>query len=319
MVRIILHNLAQKISERSLFVSPASVGLAVILSAFVPMVLPVALSAPPGEAELRCILAETRWIAYAPTHYFPAESPPVLPSEADLVADLKVLRRAGFDGLITYGSDVERIPALADQVGFRRLLVGIWNPFSASERASVLRSVHEHGGLIVGVVVGNEGLSAGRYHLEALCAAMAEIGRSTGKPVSTTEPIDWLLSEPRLADCSTFLTVNAHPYFSNRKSPIDAVAWTLEAWNAVRKWFPTKPVLFKEVGLPSVGIGSGEENQKEYYLRLARTQVVFAYFEAFDATSRFKNGIVEQSWGLWRSDRTPKAIVDALPWSSARK
>ena len=36
------------------------------------------------------------------------------------------------------------------------------------------------------------------------------------------------------------------------------------------------------------------------------------YFEAFDA--RFKDGPIEQSWGLWRSDRTPKLIIQILPW-----
>lgn len=268
-----------------------------------------------GQAELRAVLEKTRWIAYAPTHYFPAESPPVLPSDADLVADLKALRGAGFDGLVTYGSDVERIPALAQRTGFHRMLVGIWDPWSLRERANVVRSAREYRELIAGVVVGNEGLSAGRYRLEALCRAMAEIGRKTRKPVSTTEPFDWLLSEPRLAACSSFLTVNAHPYFSNRKSPQEAVRWTVEAWNALRARYPNKVLLLKEVGLPSAGDdGLSEQNQREYYSQLARTRVVFAYFEAFDAMPRFKDGKIEQSWGLWKADRTPKAVVGALPW-----
>jgi hypothetical protein len=44
------------------------------------------------------------------------------------------------------------------------------------------------------------------------------------------------------------------------------------------------------------------------------TAVTFVYFEALDAAPRFKQGAIEQSWGLWHSDRTPKSVVGALPW-----
>lgn len=284
-------------------------------AAFLLIAPQAVLHARTNPSQLRTILEKTRWIAYAPTHYFPAASPPVLPSDAELEADLGVLRDVGFDGLITYGSDVEKIPAIAYKVGFRRMLVGIWDPWNPRERTNALRSVQKYSKLIAGVIVGNEGLSAGRYNVESLCKAMAEIGKITGKPISTTEPFDWILSEPRLAGCSAFLTVNAHPYFSNRKRPEDAVQWTFDAWNSLRSAYPSKPLLLKEVGLPTAGDeGLSEANQREYYLRLAQTHVVFAYFEAFDATPRFKAGVVEQSWGLWKADRTPKDIIDALPW-----
>jgi exo-beta-1,3-glucanase (GH17 family) len=297
-----------------------SVGFFAFLSALSLVTLLTEVHSASPETEMRHILGGTRWIAYAPTHYFPAESPPVTPSVASLTADLELLRGAGFDGLITYGADIDGLPDVASRLGFRRLIVGIWDPSSARERAYVMKAVMEHGGLIAGVIVGNEGILTGRYSLDMLCSAMAQIGRATGKPVSTTEPVDWILSEPRLAGCSGFITVNAHPYFSNRRLPADAVQWTVEAWDAIRKRYPGKPLLFKEVGLPTAGDRLlSEEGQKAYYVQLSRTQVVFTYFEAFDATARFKNGLVEQSWGLWRADRTPKALVSALPWRSVRK
>lgn len=273
-----------------------------------------------SAGNLGAVLKTTHWIAYAPTHYYPGESPPVLPSFEDVLADLTVLRQAGFDGLITYGVDMIRIPEAARRAGFRNVILGIWDPTNKSERENVLRATSEYKKLVVGVIIGNEGLSAGRYSVEHLCAAMAEIRSAIAKPVSTTEPVDWFFGEPRLSECSDFLTVNAHPYFSNRRNPTDAVRWTLDAWQALSQRYPKKPMIFKEVGLPTTGRdGLTEEVQKEYFLRLARTSVIFAYFEAFDATPRFKDGAVEQSWGLWRADRTPKEIVWALPWRASRK
>ena len=77
-----------------------------------------------------------RRIAYAPNGYFPAESPPVLPSRESLRADLRVLREAGFTGIVTYGAEIPAIPEIAHDLGFQAMLLGIWDPFDA--RALVL-------------------------------------------------------------------------------------------------------------------------------------------------------------------------------------
>lgn len=213
----------------------------------------------------------------------------------------------------------ESIPRIAETVGFKAMILGIWDPFSTTERATALKALQKHRELITGLIVGNEGLSAGRYDIDALCDAMKEIRNLTGKPVSTTEPVDWLLSEHKIGSCSSFISVNAHPFFSGKKEPEEAAKWTQQAWEAVRRLYPGKPLLFKEVGLPTRGdIWLSELGQEEYYTDLANTSVVFSYFEAFDATPRFKSGLTEQSWGLWTSDRRPKAIVAALPWRTIR-
>jgi exo-beta-1,3-glucanase (GH17 family) len=277
------------------------------------------LAAQPSPHVISRILARTHWVSYAPTHYYPGETPPVYPDIESITVDLSILRGAGFDGLITYSAELGSIPSLAEKVGFRSMLIGIWDPWSPKERLELLKAVREHRELIAGVIVGNEGLLSGRYSIGSLCEAMADLRRATSKPVSSTEPVDWVLGERRLAECSTFLSVNAHPYFSNHREAQDAVRWTVVTWDAIRRRYPQLPLLFKEVGLPSAG-GSdlSEESQKAYYQRLSQTKLVFSYFEAFDATARFKRGLVEQSWGLWRADRTPKPVVDALPWRSRK-
>jgi exo-beta-1,3-glucanase (GH17 family) len=165
------------------------------------------------------------------------------------------------------------------------------------------------------LIVGNEGLMTGRYSVDRLCAVMRELEQETGKLVSTTETLDWLLSDPAPANCSTFITANAHPLFNGDRQPGPAAQWTVDAWNVLRTRYPTKLLLLKEVGLPSAGASDlSPQGQASYYAALALTTVKFSYFEAFDATPRFKDSLIEQSWGLWRSDRTPKLVVSRLPW-----
>jgi len=274
-------------------------------------------SKKPAFPGLEKVISRQHWISYAPTHYFPANSPPIIPSAVSVREDLVTLREAGFTGLITYGAQVESIPDVAEDLGFRAMILGIWDPFSTNEKEQALKAVRDHRRLILGLIGGNEGLLNGRYDVETLCGTMDEIRKSSGKPVSTTEPVDWILSESKIGSCSSFITANAHPYFANRKMPAAAVEWTVQAWGAVRNKYPRMAVLLKEVGLPSGGDEAmSQEAQRQYYVGLAKTPILFSYFEAYDATPRFKEGSTEQSWGLWTAERRPKSIVESLPWRS---
>lgn len=266
-----------------------------------------------GDFALR--LERTRWVAYAPTNYYPAERPPVFPTDESVRRDLQVLREYGFDGLVTYSAEVESVPRIAREVGFRAMLLGVWDPTDATERQKALRSIRQEGRLIIGLIVGNEGVLTARYRVADLCATMAALKTATAKPVSTTEPADLILGMPKLVECSDFITVNAHPFFAGQKDPQEAVAWTIATWDDLRKEYPSKALVFKEVGLPSAGEPAlSDDNQRRYYELLGRTSVRFVYFEAFDASPRFKEGAVEQSWGLFTNGRKPKAVVKALPW-----
>jgi hypothetical protein len=55
----------------------------------------------------------------------------VLPSRESLRADLRVLREAGFTGIVTYGAASHAIPEIAHDLGFHAMLLRIWDPFGA--------------------------------------------------------------------------------------------------------------------------------------------------------------------------------------------
>ena len=73
-------------------------------------------------------------------------------------ADLKALRPV-FDGLVLYGyhdKSTPRIVAVAKELKFRALLLGIWNPKSATEIEGVVRLVTQfEKNLAMGVAIGN--------------------------------------------------------------------------------------------------------------------------------------------------------------------
>ena len=260
--------------------------------------------APLASAEFAAQLQQIRWAAYAPTNYRPDLVPPVLPSDESIQMDVRVLRSYGFNGLITYSAQIPSIPEIAAAGGFGGVLLGVWDPTSEDEIHAVIEAAKSP--VVLGIIVGNEGLMTHRYTAEVLNKAMTEVRQKTGKPVSTTEVIESFYTRADLLRWSDFLTINAHPYFHAHRDAASAVAWTVEAWRRIKQYVPDKPMLFKEVGLPTSGAAENSESiQHDYYERLLTdTDVVFAFFEAFDA--KFKTGDVEQSWGIFHSDRSAK-------------
>ncbi len=263
---------------------------------------PVTKGVAPLPARTLVTLPTAIWVAYAPTHFNPNATPPLRPSEASIRTDLQVLHDAGFDGLVTYGAEFPAIPRIAESIGFKAMLLGIWEPGNVDEMRQAKESARS--AIVAGVIVGNEGLTFHRYTLPVLREAMDEMRRDTGKPISTTEIIESYSAIPQLAEWSDFLAVNAHPYFHEIRNPIIAAEWTATAYAKVAKRYPDKMLIFKEVGLPTAVPGVTEKDQFEYYQALQKTPVKFVFFEAFDAL--FKKGSAERSWGIFHADRTPK-------------
>ena len=264
--------------------------------------------APVQTTEPADVLARLCWVAYAPTHWSP-EAPLITPTVGTMRADLRVLRQAGFNGLVSYASDGmlgEALPRLAQEEGFTGFVMGLWQvPLNAEEtryaRAAAALTV------TLGYVVGNEGLYA-RYELPALRQAVDQLRTLTGKPVATTEQVD-KYANAALLDVGDWIFPNAHPYFNGHTEPAQAAVWTAHAYQEMTARVKGRFVLFKEVGLPSGGqAGLSESAQADYYRRLQQTSTRFVYFEAFDEL--WKQSLpVESHWGIFRADRSAKPVA----------
>ena len=259
-------------------------------------------------------------VAYQPRGFFPGlES--FVPSREQIIEDLRLLRTLGFRSLVTYGSrgTLGSIPEIARQEGFAGMVImGIWDLFSQEEWHNALTQAP----FVDGYCSGNEGLGT-RYSPEILAAKMGEMRRATGRPVTTTEPIDRYLTGPCrhwLSAHSDWLFPLAQPFLAAQSDPTRAVHWIVARHDYLAA-ISGRKVLFKEVGFPSAGApGVSKAAQLTFFKALEGTGLAFFYFEAFDQP--WKRDVlgqqeVEAHWGLYQADGTPKKVIAWLvnQWS----
>lgn len=250
------------------------------------------------------------WVAYSPSIAGPDRAN--LANQETIRKDLALLRRAGFTGLVTYsaaGAMGAEVPELARQAGFEGLILGVWDPHS-SEELSAVRSVAESP-IVLGYCVGNEGLGI-RYGQAELADIMDDLRLATGKPVTTTEEIgDYAVDS--LLQLGDWVFPNVHPIHDDKVDPQVALRWTVGVYEDLQRR-TDRFVFFKEVGLPTFGDAEGrlsEVSQRDYYLGLGSSEVRFVFFEAFDQP--WKDHLpFEPHWGLFRADRSPKALARDL-------
>jgi exo-beta-1,3-glucanase (GH17 family) len=250
-----------------------------------------------------------RWVTYSS----PSRNPDGISqlTTGRITQDLLTLKKAGFTGLITYGSAGimgRQFLTVAGSLGYKGVIMGIWNPLSHVE----LNNAANAAGLpvVLGYSIGNEGLSERpeRYSIADLCGAVSGLRASTGKPVTTSEDIDTYYRRPELLWTGDWIFAISHPYWHSTKYPDAAIQWEEHQYAALAEQ-TDRFIFFKEVGLPSAGAhGLSETNQDLYYRGLAETRVRFAYFEAFDQPSK-SYAAVEPHWGVFRADLEPKLLA----------
>lgn len=263
----------------------------------------------PVDEEWIAKVSDIRWVTYSSPNAVSSRGSYQLTVES-IQKDLMALKKAGFSGLVTYGSAGimgRALPTIAQSLGYQGLIMGIWNPSNQNElnnarNASALP-------IVMGYGIGNEGLyqNRERYTIPELCSAISDLRSGTGKPVATSEEIDDYAFHPELLFVGDWLFPNAHPYWHSTKYPMDAVEWQTTRYNDMVE-NTDRSIFFKEVGLPTSGApGLSEKNHDLYYRKLAKTNVRFVYFEGFDQPSK-ANSSVEPHWGIFNAARKPKLL-----------
>lgn len=296
-------------------------------------------AAAPTLLRLRDALATARFVAYQPTSLVVVDGRKTPADARSMRRDLEVLRTR-FDALVTYEatSGMESLPHIAAALGFRALVIGVWDPLDAREVAAALRAAREQPRLVVGLSLGNELLFGRRGRADALAAAIRSVrAQAPSLPLTTTEPFHVLLA-PEFAplhDEIDFVLANVHPVFQPwfRTAPdADAARFVVNVAGDLHRAF-CGPVLVKETGVPTAPASAGytPARQASFYAAL-RTALppsrerAFAYFAAFDAPWREHDWHPvagehpeEAHWGLYRADRSPKPAAAQLPAPPPRR
>ena len=284
--------------------------------------------------KLSDVMLSGRFVAYQPTSLRVVNGQLGVADEQSIKEDLEVLR-AKFDGLITYGmsNGAERVPDVAAKLGFRAIILGIWDIADAKQLANAVDAWQRHRALVAGVSVGNETLFSKRNTQAQVLQAIAQLRKDApGLPLSTTEPFhmfdDPATSNPLLANLD-FLLINVHPVFQPwfAAAPSrNAAEFVINIVNQLQPRF-CGPILVKETGEPTAPTAAGYslQRQAEFYSELRRQfppscRRAFAYFSAFDAAWRVNDvhpvagaHPEEGSWGIYTESRAPKPAALELP------
>jgi exo-beta-1,3-glucanase (GH17 family) len=295
----------------------------------------------PALSRLRAALADGRFVAYEPTSLQVTNGVSTHADPDSIRADLQVLRPR-FDSLITYGSNngAEAIPGIAALLGFRAVIIGIWDPFNATELSAALTTARNNPRVVVGVSLGNEMLFFHRHSSAELVALLDTVHTQAPQlPLATTEPFQ-MFEAPEAAPILQrldFLLANVHPVFQPwfRTAPEgNAVQFVVNVVSDLARDY-CGPILVKETGIPTAPQEKGftEQRQAAFYEDLQRRFAVsmsgsavgdraFAYFAAFDAPWRLNDGgpapgqrpaAEEAHWGLFDEKRRPKPVVAVIP------
>jgi exo-beta-1,3-glucanase (GH17 family) len=283
-------------------------------------------------------MAHGRFVAYEPTALQMVNGRATHADVASIRADLQVLRPR-FDSLITYGSvdGAEQIPAIAASLGFRAVIVGVWDPFNRQQIDAAVETANAHPDVVVGLSLGNELVVAKRHSFAELTALALDVRRRLPWiAISTTEPFH-VFYDPMSAGLLQqldFLLVNVHPVFQPwfRDAPdANAAQFVVNVVTRLEAGY-CGPILVKETGVPTAPaeLGFTPQRQASFFARLgsqfqSSSMRSFAYFSAFDAPWRAYDEIpvpganpsaashlAEAHWGLFDESRRPKPVVAGI-------
>jgi exo-beta-1,3-glucanase (GH17 family) len=268
---------------------------------------------------------QSRIVAYSPTAEILRDG-----THRALRAQLATLHEK-FDGLSLYQSSPETpvIVEVARELGYKAVLLTVWDPRAESELATASSIVRNQGdAMALAISLGSEGLMEKRYTFADIEAARTELlDRSTSNAtveMTTTEPW-WLYLKPEgrtLLDFGEFASVNIHVVWdTDIVDPAIAASWTRDRANEVQAAIK-HPLLVREAGFP----GAGTSPRSSVHLTFTRdlqaglwqswsalqSRPACVFFEAYDNPEKHWRDF-ESSWGLLNNTATPWPAWNMIP------
>ena len=245
-----------------------------------------------------------------------------LPTDAQILEDLKIIEREGFDLIRLYDSqensqDVLRL--IRDEKINLKVMQGIWlkaelsnhegcpwltEPIPQEELVSNAKSnldeiergiklANDYSNIIVAVNVGNEALISWNDHLvriESMIKYVTEVKARIEQPVTTADNYDvFAIYGSKLSDHLDFLGVHTYPLWE-QKTIDEALPFVKQNLLKVRSAVPDKPLVITEAGWATIASEYpdrvSEDMQERYYKELfefcAQNNITLFWFEAFD-------------------------------------
>jgi exo-beta-1,3-glucanase (GH17 family) len=204
--------------------------------------------------------------------------------------------------------------------------------------SEVIRLANEYKDIVVSVNLGNEifvDWSAHKLELSDIPRYLdwvKKVKTDTNVPVTLADDYNFW-NKPwsqEIAQALDFIVLHAYAMW-NQQGLDNAVAWTESTYHDIKILHPTKQIALGESGWATSSVSSNgdeqliigeasEEAQKVFFDAyrqwLKDNRIVSFYFEAFD--EKWKggedkpSGIAEKNWGVFRSDRSSKTVLEEL-------
>lgn len=286
----------------------------------------------PALQRLEAAMATRRFVTYTPTSLKVVDGEVRRADAASIRADLAALR-PWFDALITYTArdGGELVPGIAEELGYKAVIVGIWTPGDPEELSNALKLAKRHPKLVVGLSIGNE-IVFGKRGTWADLARYVKLTRERMPevPIAVSEPFAQFLDDAarEVLPALDFMPVNIHPVFEPWFKTAGPENWADFVAKVTEKLAGAYcgPILVKETGLPTgpAAMGYDEAKQAQFWRALEEQMKpsrarAFSYFAAFDAPWRVSdfNPVAghhpeEAHWGLFTEARAPKPAIEGL-------
>jgi exo-beta-1,3-glucanase (GH17 family) len=178
--------------------------------------------------------------------------------------------------------------------------------------------------IIVAVNVGNEALVDWNDHMVPVKKVIAYVKLAKAaieQPVTVAENYAWWIRDgAALAAEVDFLGIHTYPEWEG-KAIDEAMPYTLENIEGVRRALPETPIAILEAGWATTAVEFGDRanqaDQARYYRELEQwareTNTTVFFFEAFDEPWKGNPNEplgAEKHWGLFTVDRTPKQLLE---------
>ena len=278
------------------------------------------------------------WVAYEPAGYDPYAVPRTYGTLEQIGTELETLRSAGVTGIITFSSEaiLAEIPRLSKRIGFRGVVMGIYDVSSKSE----LQAAFAARDFVDAYCVGHMFTDTNALSEQEILDAIGWLRDRTRKPLSTTLRPSGYSAFRALADAADWFFPDVHGNWYNNASGGDVLTQTkafVSELAQLQREFPEKPILLKMISLPSEGVpGATTREQYQFFrsvVEYTKSDVGFperiypSYFSAYDLSwkkpsKKWPAG--ERHTGFFEANLMPKMacvegkkvrVIDALKWS----
>ena len=264
-----------------------------------------------------------QYLSYSPYHTRVNPKDVALVPADQIERDLERIAEVS-DGLRTYSvsAGLDRVPEIAADLGLD-VVLGAWIGDTESrdrEEMDLVAELSRANRNVRSVLVGNEVLLRKERTVDELIALVREVKRQVHVPVSTSEIWYLWLQHPELVSAVDYISVHILPYWEGVAAE-QAVPYTMERLEDLRKAYPGKKIVISEFGWPSQGYNNLDAKPgalaqasviREFLGEADRHGVSYNIIEAFDQPWKTNEGSVGAYWGVFDNTGLPKFALTGL-------